>query len=336
MAYLGNQVATASGNITTQNLVPAGTATANSAVEIVLNGATTLGIQTTGTYTGALTLQITLNGTSWISMAGTPLLNLGTGGYGSTITTGTQNIFQADVAGALRARITGLAAMTGTATVTLIAIQSAAMVALDAAIPTGANQIGSITQGGTWTVGISAASAAGLLKAEDAVHASGDAGVMSLGVQQATPAALGAAGDYEPFTVGPDGRMMVDNAYSKTTSSGVLQFRTTSLVATAQAVKASAGNLYGMTIINSNTSAVFVKFYNTAQGSTTVGTTAVVYTYGVPAGVSGNPGMLVITPDVMPLFNFSTAITVSATGLMADNDTTAVTASTVMAQIQYM
>lgn len=137
--------ATASGNITTQNLVPAGTATANSAVEITLNGASTLSIQTTGTYTGALSLQATINGSTWVTFGGIPLLNVNTGGYLATITSALQGIFQADVTGFAKARITGLAAMTGTAAVTLRASTAPAMMALDAALPAGTNSIGTVT-----------------------------------------------------------------------------------------------------------------------------------------------------------------------------------------------
>lgn len=137
-------VVTASGNITTQNLVPAGAATAGSAVEITLAGTTTLFVQVTGTYTGALSLQLTADGTNWITVGGVPLINLNTGGYLATITSALQSVFQADVGGAIKARITGLAAMTGTATVTLRANATAAIVALDAALPTGTNSIGNL------------------------------------------------------------------------------------------------------------------------------------------------------------------------------------------------
>jgi hypothetical protein len=143
----------ASGTITTQNLVPAGAATAGSAVEISLNGASTLSIQTVGTYTGALSLQATIDGTTWITMGGTPLVNVNTGGYLASITSALQSVFQADVAGFAKARITGLAAVTGTATVSLrTTAGAAAMVALDNSIPTGANVIGAVTGSGTFTV----------------------------------------------------------------------------------------------------------------------------------------------------------------------------------------
>ena len=145
------QVSAASGNVTTQNLVPAGAATAGSAVEITLSGNTSLAIQTTGTYTGALSLQLTVDGTSWITIGGVPLINLNTGGYLASITSALVSVFQADVGGFIKARVTGLAAMTGTATVTLRASSNPSMMALDAALPTGANSIGNL--GTVTTVG---------------------------------------------------------------------------------------------------------------------------------------------------------------------------------------
>lgn len=51
------------------------------------------------------------------------------------------------------------------------------------------------------------AGATNIGKAEDAVHSSGDVGVMALGVQKATAAALGAEGDYEPLQVDASGRL---------------------------------------------------------------------------------------------------------------------------------
>ena len=136
---------TASGSITTQNLVPAGAATAGSAVEIVLNGASSLAPQVTGTYTGALSLQVSVDGTNWITVGGTPLINVNTGGYLASVTSALQSIFQADCGGFTKARITALAAVTGTAVVTIRASANPSMLALDAALPTGANTIGNVT-----------------------------------------------------------------------------------------------------------------------------------------------------------------------------------------------
>lgn len=144
---------TASGAISTQNLVPAGVATANSAVEITVAGRDALNIQTVGTYTGALSAQGTVNGTTWVTLSGNAqFINLATGAASATIASGTQGIFQSGVGGFQKIRITGLAAVTGSVTVSLLAVDGNAMVALDAPIPAGTAVIGAVTQSGTWAV----------------------------------------------------------------------------------------------------------------------------------------------------------------------------------------
>lgn len=85
-------------------------------------------------------------------------------------------------------------------------------------------------------------SAAGLGKAEDAAHASGDIGVMSLLVRQDTAAALaGTTGDYTPATVDSLGYLRVRDRDSE---QALLNARTTAL-AGSLVIKASAGRLYG-------------------------------------------------------------------------------------------
>lgn len=110
---------TASGTITTQNLVPNGAATANSAVEITLNGMQGLSIQVTGTYTGALSLQVTNDNSRWETITQTAIVNTITGVPAATIASAAVGVFEARVGGFLKARVSGLAAVTGTATVTL-------------------------------------------------------------------------------------------------------------------------------------------------------------------------------------------------------------------------
>ena len=143
---------TASGNITTQNLVPTGTATANSAVEISIVGKSLVAIQVTGTYTGALTPQVTVNGTTWVSAAGgSVLLNMASGAYSATISSATQGIFIFDCAGFNKFRISANAAVTGTAAVTLRASAATGMVSLDNALPAGTESIGNIATVSTVT-----------------------------------------------------------------------------------------------------------------------------------------------------------------------------------------
>jgi hypothetical protein len=137
---------TASGTITTQNLVPAGAATAGSAVlSGTLNGQSSALVQVTGTYTGALSLQVTANGTTWVTVGGTPFQDVNTGVLSATIVSATQGIFRIGIQGALQYRITGLAAMTGTATIAIRTSVSNRSVTLESAIPAGTNIIGALS-----------------------------------------------------------------------------------------------------------------------------------------------------------------------------------------------
>jgi len=115
-----------SGNITTQNLVPNGAATANSAVELDLNGSyNTVGIQVTGIYTGALSVQFSIDGTRWETVGGTVVGNsiedISVGTSAATIASAAIGVRRIRSSGMGKVRVTGLAAMTGTAVVTLVA-----------------------------------------------------------------------------------------------------------------------------------------------------------------------------------------------------------------------
>lgn len=89
-------------------------------------------------------------------------------------------------------------------------------------------------------------------------------------------------------------------------TTGGCSVATGSIGATATAVKASAGQLYGLSIFNSNTSPVYMQFFNTAVGSVTLGTTAPVKSIGIPAGAA-------LVRDIGNGIAFSTAITIAFT-----------------------
>lgn len=76
----------------------------------------------------------------------------------------------------------------------------------DAAVtdPTSSGTVISVLKGLLTTLRVSAV---GLLKAEDAVHASGDSGVMMLAVRKDTATAVAADGDYIPVIVDANGRL---------------------------------------------------------------------------------------------------------------------------------
>jgi hypothetical protein len=135
-----------SGSITTQNLNPtSGAATAASTVACLqMGGDASAGIQVTGTYTGALTPQVSVDGSNWVAMSATALLNINTNVFSATIASAAVGIYQVDVAGFKLFRITALAAVTGTAVVTIEISSGGSMFALDAPIPTGTNSIGNL------------------------------------------------------------------------------------------------------------------------------------------------------------------------------------------------
>lgn len=83
-------------------------------------------------------------------------------------------------------------------------------------------------------------SALGLGKAEDTAHASGDVGVMALGVRRDTPAASSSAsGEYEPMQTDQLGRLRATLARANTNA-------TSSALEATRIVKADAGVLYGI------------------------------------------------------------------------------------------
>lgn len=110
------------GTISTQNLAPTGAATTLSAVEIDVSNKGCVGVEVTNTYTGALSSQSTTDGVTWKTLAPTPFVPAtATGTPTATIGSGVTGQWQVGVMvpGSIRLRVTGLAAMSGGAAVTL-------------------------------------------------------------------------------------------------------------------------------------------------------------------------------------------------------------------------
>jgi hypothetical protein len=103
-------------------------------------------------------------------------------------------------------------------------------------------------------------SAAGVGKAEDAVAASGDTGVMALAIRRDSPTSDAAAGDYHALHVDSLGRLR------STVSTAAPSNATTTAYAASLVVKASAGRLFKLSGYNSAGSAQFIQVFN----STTV------------------------------------------------------------------
>lgn len=92
------------------------------------------------------------------------------------------------------------------------------------------------------------------------------------------------------------------------------------LVATVQAVKASAGKVYGYYAYNPEAAVTFVHFYNTASGSVTVGTTNPLFTLQIPPASAAN-----LMSEIG--ITFGTAIAVAATTTAGGNTAPATGAS---------
>lgn len=154
------------------------------------------------------------------------------------------------------------------------------VLATDVALPTGSNVIGAVTQSGTWNIGTVTT-----VSAVTAISNALPAGTNNIG--QVVPAASATLG-------------------------GLTQHKTDALVATAVAVKASAGQVYGYHISNQSDADAYVQFYNIAQGSVTVGTSTRTRTLFIPQGG--------VIDTALPFgLTFSTAITIAATTTITGN-----------------
>lgn len=79
--------------------------------------------------------------------------------------------------------------------------------------------------------------------------------------------------------------------------------------------------VYGYTLINVNTTPVYLKFYNSGT-STVVGTTQPQATIMIPAGDGTTPGAVYCAPGSVSWQYFQSALTVAAVTGIADNNNT--------------
>lgn len=129
--------------------------------------------------------------------------------------------------------------------------------------------------------------------AEDSGHTTADT-LVAVATRRIDTAAssAGTSADYATLDTSAEGAVW--STLTPTTTSGCSVFMATSadgstaLTNTAQAIKASAGNLYGYYIGNPNSSAVYVHLYNTAAASVTVGTTNPLVTFYIPGSAAAN------------------------------------------------
>lgn len=105
-------------------------------------------------------------------------------------------------------------------------------------------------------------------------------------------------------------------------SAAACSFKFINASGAAVSVKASAGNLYGFTLTNNTAAVAFVEFFNIASAPT-LGTTAVVMAFEIPASSFIN-----IPPSTFALGNFATGIGFGCT--TAENGSTAASVTGVL------
>lgn len=158
--------------------------------------------------------------------------------------------------------------------------------------------------------------ATNLGKAEDAVHTSGDVGIMALGVRKDTAVALAADGDYMPSIYDGSGNMWVSlgtKIAGEDQTNDVLkaeqQFTYTNITTqTTTTIKSGAGYLDSFVINTPVASAVWTIYDNTAGSGTKIGTVTL-------------PGTLLSSGPITVFYHakFVTGLTVVTSGATADS-----------------
>jgi len=181
---------------------------------------------------------------------------------------------------------------------------------------------------------------------EDSPHVSGDGGVAVWGVRNDAAAVLTSAnGDYSPIATDSAGRVgiadlggsiTVDGTLNATiapqTSGGLSIYRNLDLNATGINIKASAGQLYSMVVVNRSNTESFLKFYNKASAPV-VGTDTPVMTIPLDAKNGGGQASTVIETSLG--LEFSLGIGIACTTGLADASVATPAVNSIVANIGY-
>lgn len=248
------------------------------------------------------------NGSTWNRVKGDAtngtLVNLGTNND-VTVTSGTIDLGATD-----NAVLDSIAAsVAGTLTVGSHAVTNAGTFATQATLQAGTAEIGNVKNAGTFVVQIDGDALTALQLLDNAISGT----EMQVDVVAALPVGANTIGAVN---------------LKPTTSGGVTLTRLLSAATTnATSVKASAGQLYGYIVSNSNAAARYLKFYDKASAPT-VGTDVPVLTLEIPAASTGH------VPFDMGIV-FATGIAFALTANVSDADTTAVAANEIIVHTLY-
>lgn len=111
----------------------------------------------------------------------------------------------------------------------------------------------------------------------------------------------------------------VTAAVNTTLTNLILSFRNTAITNTAVAVKGLPGNVWGWNLINSNVTPVYLKIYNVAAASVTVGVTVPIMTLMIPGSGSVYQG----PASTAQLNGAGSALSIACVTTVADSGSTA-------------
>jgi len=266
----------------TVTATPSGTQTVTGTVAATQSGSWTV---TSNVGTGTRPISGTVgvsSGTVTISNASIPVTDNGgsltVDGTVAATQSGTWNIGSITTLPAISGTVTSVAG-TGTRTVagtvsvsTLPAVSGTVTVSsITSALPAGTNAIGKLSANSGVDIGdvdvlsiVPGTGATNLGKAEDALHASGDVGVMALGVRNdnAATARSGANADYTPLAVNAAGEVFVVHRSGATLANGAGTVTTS----TAQVLAASTTRR-SVLITNLGTATIWVGASGVAANS---------------------------------------------------------------------
>jgi hypothetical protein len=114
-------------------------------------------------------------------------------------------------------------------------------------------------------------------------------------------------------------RKQISTPYAHATAGGATPYKNLDVDESEDEIKATAGKLFWVHVINLSAAVLFIKFYNATAANVTVGTTTPVLTFPIPTlGDTNGAGFTLHFGDIG--VQFSTAITVAATTGLADNN----------------
>lgn len=154
---------------------------------------------------------------------------------------------------------------------------------------------------------------------EDVAHVPSEAGMRLFARRLDTPAtSSGSSGDWSTVDASPEGALYTTPIASAGISAGALTYAVQSAASTNSAnVKASAGNVYGIHVVNTTATVYYLRLYNASGAPTCSSATGFVETIPIPASTTG-AGISIAFP-VGKAFTTGIAHCITGGGSSTDN-----------------